>query len=276
MYQWVAILLAEYGRKMLIIYRLMALILCLAFSSVVFSLSVPVYVYHDDAPFFLDGNDDLSQQWVAAFNQKQSDIQLKLQHIERPELNVIVEAGKPYLILWANQLWFKHRDKGVLSSDPIFWDADTLVSSQKNAIKYHQATDLEGLNIGVRAGHYYSDLNPLFKAGFVHRVDAKSSFQNYERLKAGKVDGFLDSRSTIIYMQKQKTLTSEFYVSITPQDAFSRNVLASEHYEQLLPLINQTIAAMKEDKAWQNTMEYWGLRKLVDQFELDLKELNEI
>ena len=92
MYQWVAILLAGYGRKMLIIYRLMTLILCLAFSSVVFSLSVPVYVYHDDAPFFLDGKDDLSQQWVAAFNQKQSDIQLKLQHIERPELNVIVEA----------------------------------------------------------------------------------------------------------------------------------------------------------------------------------------
>lgn len=261
---------------MLIICRLAVLTLCLICSSMACSVSVPVYVYHDDAPFFLDGKADLSEQWVAAFNQKQSDIQLNLQHIQRPELNAIVETGKPYLILWANQLWFKHRDSDVLSSDPIFWDADTLVSRQKNAIQYHQATDLEGLNIGVRAGHFYSDLNPLFKAGFVHRVDAQSSFQNYQRLKAGKVDGFLDSRSTIIYMQKQKTLTSEFHVSITPQDAFSRNVLASEHYEAFLPLINKTIAAMKADKTWQDTMSYWGLRKLVDQFELDLKELNEI
>jgi hypothetical protein len=261
---------------MLIICRLAIFTFCLTCSAFAFSASVAVYVYHDDAPFFIQAETDLSEQWVAAFNQKQTEIELKLQRIKRPELNAIVETHKPYLILWANQLWFKHRDKGVLSSDPIFWDADTLVSSQKNAIKYHQATDLEGLNIGVREGHFYSDLAPLFKAGFVHRVDAKSSFQNYEKLKTDKVDAFIDSRSTIIYMQKQKTLTSEFYVSITPQDAFSRNVLASEHYEAFLPLINKTITAMKKDKAWQDTMSYWGLRHLVDQFELELKELNEI
>ena len=241
---------------MLIICRLTVFTFCLACSSLAFSLSVPIYVYHDDAPFFIDAKTDLSEQWVSAFNEKQSALQLNLQHIKRPELNAIVETGKPYFILWANQLWFKHRDKGVLSSDPIFWDADTLVSGQKNTIKYHQATDLEGLNIGVRAGHFYSDLNPLFKAG--------------------KIDGFLDSRSTILYMQKQKILTSDFYVSITPQDAFSRHVLVSANYEQWLPLINKTIAQLKEDKTWQATMSFWGLRMLVDQFELDLKELNEI
>ena len=261
---------------MLIICRLTVFTFCLACSSLAFSQSVPIYVYHDDAPFFIDAKIDLSEQWVSAFNEKQSALQLNLQHIKRPELNAIVETGKPYFILWANQLWFKHRDKGVLSSDPIFWDADTLVSGQKNTIKYHQATDLEGLNIGVREGHFYSDLNPLFKAGFVQRVDAKSSYQNYQRLKAGKIDGFLDSRSTILYMQKQKILTSDFYVSITPQDAFSRHVLVSANYEQWLPLINKTIAQLKEDKTWQATMSFWGLRMLVDQFELDLKELNEI
>ncbi|MGR6870984.1 substrate-binding periplasmic protein [Pseudomonas sp. HK3] len=261
---------------MRIFYRLVTLVLGLMLASAAISATFPVYVYHDDAPYFIDSKEDLSQQWTKAFNQKQSNIKLKLVHIERPALNAIVESGKPYLILWANDLWFKHRDPDVLSSAAIFWDADTLVSSTDKKIMFNQAQDLKDLNIGVRYGHYYVDLNPFFKAGTINRVDAKSSYQNYQRLKLGKIDAFLDSRSTILYMQNQKILTQAFYVSLTPQDAFSRHVLLSKDHAWMLPEFNRVIHQMQNDQSWQATMSQWGLFELVNQFELELKDLNDI
>ena len=261
---------------MLTVNRVLTLVFGLMFGSTAICATFPVYVYHDDAPYFIDAKEDLSEQWVRLFNQKQSQFQFQLQHIARPDLNALVEKGQPYLILWANELWFKYRDKKVMSSSAIFWDADTLVSILNKKIHFRQAQDLEGLNIGVRFGHYYSDLNPLFKAGRVTRVDAKSSFENYQRLKAGQIDGFVDSRSTILYMQDKQILTNEFHVSLTPQDAFSRHLLLSHHYAWMLPQLNQTIEAMKVDKTWQAHMQQWGLMALVDQFELELEELDEI
>ena len=257
-------------------YALALFILGLVLCPRAFSQSVAVYVYHDDAPYRIDERVDLSQQWVNQFNQQQSSIHFEIQHIERPILNSVVESGQPYIILWANALWFKRRDPNVLSSEVLFWDADTLVSLVDNPIDFNHAEQLQGLKIGARFGHYYSDFDPLFKSGRITRVDAKSSPENYQSLLAGKIDGFLDSRSTIAYLQKNKVAGSNIYVSLNPQDAYSRHILVSKHNKILLPLINKVILEMKNDQAWQVKLESWGATKLVNPFELDLQELNEI
>jgi hypothetical protein len=258
------------------IYALALWVLGSMMCSTAFSQSVPVYVYHDDAPYWIDNQVDLSQQWVAQFNQKQASIKLELKHIERPTLNAMVESGQPYIILWANELWFKRRDPNVLSSELLFWDADTLVSLVDSPIDFNRAEQLQGLKIGARSGHYYSDFNPLFKSGRITRVDAKSSPQNYKLLSSGKINAFLDSRSTIAYLQKNNDISSNIYVSLNPQDAYSRHVLVSKQHKGLLPIINKVILEMKNDQAWQMKLESWGISKLVNPFELDLEELNEI
>jgi polar amino acid transport system substrate-binding protein len=257
-------------------YPCIAFIFTLALYSGAYGSPMSVYVYHDDAPYWVEGELDLSQQWVQEFNQKQSDIQLKIEHIERPALNAVVESGQPYIILWANKLWFKRRDSGVLSSEDIFWDADTLVSLVDNPIDFSRAEQLVGLKIGARSGHFYSDFNPLFKSGRIMRIDSKSSLSNYKMLTQGKIHAFLDSRSTIAYMQKKNIFTGNLYVSLNPQDAYSRHVLVSKHHAAILPLIDKVILEMKNDQAWQVKMEKWGVLKLVNPFELDLQELNEI
>lgn len=238
--------------------------------------NLPIYVYHDDVPFIIEHEKGLSDQWVRRFNQRKAGIKFELHQIERPLLNKIVESGQPYIILWANQLWFKRRDPQVLSSDVIFWDADTIVSGAGRTIDFNRAEELIGLTVGVRFGHYYADFNPLFKTNKIKRVDAKSSLQNYQRLKSGKIDAFLDSRSTILHMQKKKIFSKSIYVSRNPQDAFSRHVLLSKNYESLLPTINNVIKNMKDTSDWQAQMKSWGLVELVNPFELELRDLNEI
>ncbi len=264
------------GRNMSVFYPNITFALILLLSCKALGGTLPVYIYHDDAPYFIKNELDLSQQWVSEFNHRQSLVQFELQHIERPTLNAMVESGQPYIILWANELWFKHRDKDVLSSATIFWDADTLVSRAETPVDFNSAEQLSGLKIGARYGHFYTDFNPLFKAGRIRRMDAKSSLENYKMLQAGKIDAFLDSRSTISYMQRQSIFSQDLYVSLNPQDAYSRHVLISKHHKNILTSINKVILEMQNDQAWQSKMQNWGLLGLVNPFELELRELNEI
>lgn len=243
---------------------------------VTFAKPVTVYVYHDDAPYLIPDSLDISNVFISQLNERQQTIQFVRQNIKRPQLNSIVESGMPYLILWANPLWFEWRDREVLASKVIFWDADTLVSKVDRAIDFSRPTKLFGLRIGVRAGHFYSNLDKYFKSGKIKRVDSSSSLENYLKLKNNQLDAFVDSRSTISYMQKKLTFTQELYFSINPQDAFSRHILTSRHYKKILPGINKVILEMNNDQSWQATMEDFGLNDLVNPFELDLNELDSI
>lgn len=262
---------------MIFIKNILVAICAAGLSAMAVASSYTIYVYHDDAPYSIPADTtDISREWVKQANARQQQIKLELKHIDRPILNSMVESGQPYIILWANELWFKFRDKNVKSSRVIFWDADTLVSLLHNPISYHNPKELIGLRVGARYGHYYSDLNQLFKEDKVHRIDARSSLENYLKLKNGIISAFLDGRSTILYMQKKLVFSRELFVSSNPQDAYSRHVLVSKHYEWMLPTINRIIDEMNNDREWQSKMEQWGLSELVNPFELDLKELDQL
>ena len=265
------------GGAMIFIKNILVAICAAGLSAMAVASSYTIYVYHDDAPYSIPADTtDISREWVKQANARQQQIKLELKHIDRPILNSMVESGQPYIILWANELWFKFRDKNVKSSRVIFWDADTLVSLLHNPISYHNPKELIGLRVGARYGHYYSDLNQLFKEDKVHRIDARSSLENYLKLKNGIISAFLDGRSTILYMQKKLVFSRELFVSSNPQDAYSRHVLVSKHYEWMLPTLNRVIDEMNNDREWQSKMEQWGLSELVNPFELDLKELDQL
>lgn len=257
--------------------KLWVVLLSVLFSTWVLSAPLDIYMYHDDAPFSLPAEDsDLSREWIAQVNQRQQVLQLRLVKIDRPTLNSMVEAGQPYMILWSNPQWFRFRDPNIQSSDPIFWDADTLVSLTKAPVDYQNPSKLLGLKIGARNGHYYDNLNALFKENKVHRVNSRSSLENYLKLKNRVVDAFIDSRSTILYMQKRLRFSQDLFVSMHPQDAYARHVLSSKKYAWALPHLNRVIEKMNNDQKWQEKMDKWGLLELVNPLELDLIELEQL
>ena len=255
---------------------IISFVLVTAGSLVLASESYPIYVYHEEAPYQIKQQADLSHHWVQFINQQQDAFKLTLTYINRSKLNGLVESGQPYLILWANSLWFKFRDASLLSSVAIFWDADTLVSSVETPYDLKDFSTLTGLTIGTRKGHFYANLEPMFKAKTIKRADSTSSLINYQKLFDGKIDGFLDSRSSILYTKKQLKNSTKLHISSNPQDAYSRNVLLSKHYAWLLPALNKAISEMQQDANWQDELNRWGLQELINPFELDLNELNQL
>ena len=87
-------------------YHLLVIIALLS-SSNIWSATFDIYSYHSDPPFRLNNQTtDLSRAWVQQFNKLHDDVKLNLVFISRPELNKRLEAKQPYLILWANPIWF--------------------------------------------------------------------------------------------------------------------------------------------------------------------------
>ncbi len=237
---------------------------------------LPIYTYHIDPPFHVENaTDDLSVHWVKHFNEYQDQIKLTLVTIDRPALNKLIEAGQPYMILWANPLWFKSRDADVQASAPIFWDADIWISRANAKLAYAGPEDLIGRTMGGRKGYFYKGVNSLVDAGKVVRVDATSDGDNLKRLRAGKLDVFVMSRSSFLFWQAQQTVdTSQLYVAISAHDAFTRHVLLSKEHQNLLPLLNQFLADLDRNSDWQADLVRWGIKDLANPFDLELNELD--
>ena len=239
------------------------------------SQTVDIYTYHTDAPFLLnDQKTDLSRAWVNHFNGHHEDVQLKLITIERPKLNKLIEAKQPYLILWANPIWFKSRDSSVLASDPIFWDSDIWISRGTDKVAYSTPEDLIGLTIGGRKGYFYKGVNPLVNEGKINRIDQNRDYANYEMLLKGGVKAFVMSRSSYLYWQSTGIETQQLYTAMSAHDAFTRHVLVSQQRKHLLPKLSTFIKNMKSHKQWQNQLKNWGVEDLVNPFDIELDELD--
>lgn len=246
------------------------------FSNACFAQALPIYSYHIDPPFHVDNaRDDLSQHWVKHFNEFQQDTKLSLVTIDRPALNALIEAGKPYLILWANPIWFASRDAKIKASEPIFWDADIWISRSESKLHYTGPEDLFGLTMGGRQGYFYKGVNEWVEQGKIVSHDALSDAANLARLRNGKLDVFVMSRSSFLYWQAQNVMdTRALYVAQSAHDAYTRHVLVSPHHHQLLPLLNRFIDSLAHNPNWQSDLVRWGVKDLTNPFDLELDELD--
>lgn len=232
-----------------------------------------VYSYHSDPPYYLPNQPiDLSRAWVSRFNVQHKDVQLRLKTITRPELNTLVKAKQRYLILWGNPLWFRSRDPDVLSSEPIFWDADIWVSQRDNPVEYRQPRDLIGHTFGGRRGYFYKGTQALINTERMRRVDQDTDYENYQALMDGDISTFVMSRSSLLYWTSMGIETKPLYIALAPHDAYTRHLLLSAYYQPLLPAVNQFIRSLKQDDNWQQRLKLWGVENLTSPVDVKLLE----
>ena len=251
-----------------------ALCLLSLFANLSLAKQVSVYSYHIDPPFYLEGQSvDLTRAFVAKLNKWQDQHTFQLMVIDRPSLNQKLIDDEPYLILWANPLWFKSKDPQVSATTNIFWDADIWVSHKDNPIKYSEPTDLIGKRIGGRNGYFYKGVTPLIRSGKTSATLKNNDDLNYTQLIEGNIDAFVMSRSSYLYWKATNKDTSKLVVSLSPHDAYKRHLLVSKDNQDLIPLLNDFIVSLKSNTKWNRNMKVWGVGTLVDPIELDLDEL---
>jgi len=254
------------------------LVLVLISSSALGEAPIPIYSYHTDPPFHLPHiSSDLSRALVDNLNEynrkHEIDKHYKLVVIERPKLNSLVESGEPYIIIWANKLWFQRRDPDVRSSKVVFWDADVWISHPRKPVRFTLPKDLIGKRIGGRKGYFYKGVTPLIRSGEIEALESLSDNANLKLLEESKVDAFVMSRSSLLYWFANGFNAQQVFVAQSPHDAFTRHILFSRHYDAQAQSIDEFLNYMETDRRWQNKLKFWGVDSLTSPFELELDEL---
>lgn len=239
--------------------------------------TIPLYTYHEAEPFMIEGQAGLSQHFVEHFNRLNKDgLQLRLQPIARVEINRKIAVNEAVLILWANRLWFKKLNEGVTASDVLFWDSDMLVSLAEKPLEYNGPQSLSGKTFTAPVGHVYYELDKLIAAGKIQRVSVEDYFSMMAELLGGKADAMMLTHSTLLFWQKNRPDVPALYSSKQHYDEYSRHILITPPMAGYLPEINRVIAAMRHDQAWQQLLNQYGIYSLLDPFNLDIQELQEI
>ena len=253
---------------------MMTLVLGLSWVNSALGKTYTVYSYHVDPPFFMpDKPRDLSRAWIAKFNSHYPDIQFQLKQIKRPDLNKRIMKGEPYLILWANPIWFKSKDKQVQASKPIFWDADIWISQRNKPLIYESPSNLLGKTMGGRHGYFYKGVNPLADEGKITRINQNNDYDNYLKLLAGDIDVFVMSRSSYLYWQSTEIDTTMLHHAVNAHDAYTRHLLYSSNYFAISQFVDQFIENIGRDASWKQLLTNWGVENLVNPFELELEDL---
>lgn len=130
-----------------------------------------------------------------------------------------------------------------------------------------------GLTIGGRTGYYYKGVNDLVAKNKITRIDQPSDLKNAENLINNKIETFVMSRSSYLYRETTDFDIKPFYTAISAHDAHTRHILVSSDNQHLIPVLNKAIKILKEDGIWQLQLIMWGVKDLVNPFELELDDL---
>lgn len=239
--------------------------------------TLTLYTYHEAEPFIIEGHVGLSQHFVEHFNRlNKGGLQLRLQPILRPALNRKIAANEGVLLLWANELWFKKLNEQVKESEVLFWDSDMLVSLAEKPLEYTGPQSLMGKTFVAPAGHVYYELDDLITAGKIKRISVPDYFSMLAELLSGKADAMMLTHSTLLFWQKNRPDVPALYSSKQHYDEYSRHILVTPPMAGHLPEINRVIAAMRHDQAWQQLLNQYGIYSLLDPFNLDIEELQQV
>lgn len=115
----------------------------------------------------------------------------------RRQANALL-TGKVDVVLPTSPLWQKEANKFVWTK-PLFEQKDVFVVSKVDPKKYLNLKSLYKLDVGAIRGYVYPSLADDFKAKNIARHDVSNINANFDKLKHGRIDGFIVSEWIAYY-----------------------------------------------------------------------------
>ncbi|MFC4161256.1 substrate-binding periplasmic protein [Chitinimonas lacunae] len=223
--------------------------------------NLPAYNVYQ-APPFVVGSGGLVADVVTYFNDKlKGQYQFKLETMPRERLNqtVINNPGfKGVVLLLSPPFVGDQERKKYLWSASVLDDANAVISSPAKPIEYTGPDSLKGLSFGGVLGNRYMGLEERFGKD-IQRSDVSSELANLEKVANGRIDVTLMAHSIYRYLSRQHNLTSKLHLSSKPHANFSRHIFAAKGEEKLIAVLDQVIAASKQDPAWTALLAKYNL-----------------
>jgi hypothetical protein len=222
---------------------------------------ITVYAYHHFSPYInLEQNRGLHLDFVNELNNSvELEAEFVYQQVSRRELNEMMAAGEPAMVIWTNPKWFKGMQIPINWSTPIFSTRAVMIALKERALKYDRIEDLYGLTLGGRVGFPYVDIDEFVDADLLQRIDAESAEESIEQLLSGEADFVIMSQTRILELARRNGLLSQLEMIGEPRDIYAQHVILTNHFLDQLPAINQVIEKLLHSSEWQDKLNFYGL-----------------
>ncbi|GAB3758961.1 hypothetical protein GCM10028796_05420 [Ramlibacter monticola] len=224
---------------------------------------VTIYTYHIHPPFVLEAGKGLSYELADTLTRKaKGAATFKIETVTRAQLDKLMATPDfSGVVAWVAPKWMKDEDKTTyLWTTGVMEDANLILSNAKAKIDYKDPSSLKGKQFGGITGHKYAGIDDLVATGAIKREDAEKERNNLRKLEAGRLDAALLPRATANYLLKEMDLVSKIYIAPTPQSTYTRQILVPKRSPELQKLLNDLLADMGKDSAWQTTLSTYGAK----------------
>jgi len=223
--------------------------------------TVPVLSYYEVAPFKTSEGQGLSYDLVALLNAAAaSNIIYKLKHLPRKRINHALNNQEGVIVLFVSPAWFNDKKQTRYHwSKGLFKDGNDVISRLSDPIEYIGIESLTGKVMGALLGRKYGPIDTAVAAGKIKREDINVLGRNLLKLKAGRIDFTILSRTWASYLIKNQKLQNVFYRSSFKN--FERHLLISKTLKKQVPFLQEWVTNLNTNKDWNRLLKKYGIEQ---------------
>jgi len=220
---------------------------------------VAVYTYHTHPPFITGEQEGLTFDLAKYLSEKSGGrFDFQVVSVSRPRLNEMIEGPDAMIVPWVNPAWFKDAEETRYhwSERPLMEDANGIISHRDRSLIYEGPSSLAGLIFGGIRGHIYTGIDDFIRnSETTRRVDADNHLANFKKLTKSRIGVTLTPESAARYLIKEHSFSEELYLSPEPHSRYSRRVMVPNGRSDIMAVINEVLAASRDDEAWSRMFE---------------------
>jgi len=138
-------------------------------------------------------------------------------------------------------------DSSRLRWSPELFRIQQVIVSRAGGEHIASAEQLHGKRVGTLLNYRYPELQPLFAEGRIERVDAPNTAANIAKLRAGRIDAFLDVDLSILYAIESGKLPENIQVDLLWAPDNPVHCAFSPAFAEAHPAFHQALQQMVDD-----------------------------
>ncbi len=219
--------------------------------------SIPVVIYYDYPPFFVDRNQrGLGRELAEHLNLKAKG-KYSFHHVYIPKgrLDKMLEDPKwGGVVTWVNPNFVNDKSKTkFIWSNPIMHEIDYVATLKDSTLEYKDHTSLYGHSLGTVLNQRYSDVEDELKSGKIIQVSANQQESIVIMLLKKRIEFAFLSHSTIKWFRKEfPEFDDKVKLAKKTRNEFDRHVFITRNLDhERKDFILKTVNNLKNDKDWQ-------------------------
>ncbi|NRB38261.1 MAG: hypothetical protein HRU20_07290 [Pseudomonadales bacterium] len=232
-----------------------------------------LYVNHDFPPFVIhqQQTETSLSDLLAQELSKHTGQPFTVQVVRREVINQRLRQGEALLVLWGNENWYS--GFSPVSSMPIIWDSDVLITGSRNPVTKYSEQLFMGSRFCAISGYQYPHLQPALEQADI--VWAETNDVCLKLLHANKID-YLQIERSHLYNYAFASELKTVKVLEPSVNTFTRSLLMFNGAEQYKPLINQGLKNLNASKKWTTELQRIGDQRFINLFDMDINMLQSL